>query len=80
MRNDSDRTPAEKCSRIKDLGYGMAGHIDLYGQRFQIVSDPYPDGEGISVHVITANNSTKRALRLPVSILIGLKDLFPRVA
>ena len=80
MRNNSDRTPAEKCSRIKGLGYGMAGHIDLYGQRFQIVSDPYPDGEGISVHVITANNSTKRALRLPVSILIGLKDLFPRVA
>lgn len=77
MRYGGDQSPAETCSRIKDLGYGMAGHIDLYGQRFQIVSDPFPDGEGISVHVVTANDSTRRALRLPVSILIGLKDLLP---
>jgi hypothetical protein len=77
MHYDSDRSPAETCSRIKGLGYGIAGRINLYGQRFQIVSDPFPDGEGISVHVITANDSTRRPLRLPVSILIGLKDLFP---
>jgi hypothetical protein len=77
MRYASDRTPAETCSRIKELGYGIAGHINLYGQRFDILSDPFPDGEGVSVHVITASDPTRRALRLPVSLLIGLKDLFP---
>ena len=77
MRYASDRTPADNCSRIKDLGYGVAGHINLYGQRFQIVSDPFPDDGGVSVHVITANDPSRRALRLPVSLLTGLKDLFP---
>lgn len=61
MRYDGDRT----CSRIKDLGYGIAGHVNLYGQQFQIVSDPFPDGQGISVQAITANESTRRPLRLP---------------
>lgn len=78
MRYASDPAPAETCSRIKELGYGVAGHINLYGQRFQIVSDPFPDGQGISVQAITANDPTRRTLRLPVSLLIGLKDLFPR--
>ena len=77
MRYNSGRTPAETCSRIKELGYGMAGHINLYGQRFQIVSDPFPDGQGVSVQAITATDPTRRPLRLPVSLLIGLKDLFP---
>ena len=77
MRYDSDRTLAETCSRIKDLGYGIAEKITLYGQRFQIVSDPFPDGQGISVQAVTANDPTRRPLRLPVSLLIGLKDLFP---
>lgn len=77
MRYAVERTPAENCSRIKKLGYGRRGRINLYGQRFQIVSDPFPDGGGVSVDVITENDPAKRALRLPVSILIGLKDLFP---
>ncbi|MGA7460079.1 MAG: hypothetical protein WBW69_07625 [Candidatus Korobacteraceae bacterium] len=50
----------------------------MYGQRFQIVSDPFPDGDGVAVHAITANDPVRRTLRLPVSILIGLKDLLPR--
>lgn len=78
MTYASSRTPAEDCSRIKELGYGVTHQIRMYGQRFQIVSDPFPDGDGVAVHAITANNPVRRTLRLPVSILIGLKDLLPR--
>jgi hypothetical protein len=74
----SPRTPAENCSKIKELGYGVTRHIQLYGQRFQIVSDPFPDGGGVAVQAITANDPVRRTLRLPVSILLGLKDLLPK--
>lgn len=78
MRYGSGRTPAEDSSRIKDLGYGITRHIHLYGENFQIVSDPFPDGDGVAVHAISANDPTRRTLRLPLSILVGLKDLLPR--
>jgi hypothetical protein len=52
----------------------------MYGQQFEIVSDPVPDGNGVSVQVTSAANPTKRTLRLPTSILVGFKDLFPKVA
>jgi hypothetical protein len=70
----------EDCVRIKDLGYRSSQHIHMYGERFDIVSDPFPDGNGVAVHVTTDKDPTKRTLRLPTSILLGLKDLFPRVA
>lgn len=78
MTYASGRTPAENCSKIKNLGYGATRDIHMYGQRFQIVSDPFPDGDGVAVHAITANDPVRRTLRLPVSILLGLKDLLPR--
>ncbi len=78
MSYASGRTSAEDCSKIKDLGYGITRHIHMYGQRFQIVSDPFPDGDGVAVHAISAHDPAIRTLRLPVSILLGLKDLLPR--
>jgi hypothetical protein len=69
---------AKDCSRLKDLGYGTTGHVHLYGQRFEIVSDPFPEGDGIAVHAITSKDPVRRTLRLPVSILVGLRDLFLR--
>jgi len=44
-----------------------------------IVSDPFPDGNGIAVQVTTAKEPKKRKLRLPTSILVGLKDVFKKV-
>ena len=52
----------------------------MYGERFEIVSDPFPDGNGVAVHVTTANEPAKRTLRLPTSLLVGLKDMFPKAA
>jgi len=51
----------------------------MYGERFDIVSDPFPAGTGVAVEVTTIRQPKKRALRLPTSILVGLKDLFAKV-
>lgn len=78
MADASVRTPAQNCSKVRELGYGISHHIHLYGQRFQIVSDPFPDGDGVAVHAITAHDPAIRTLRLPVSILLGIKDQLPK--
>ena len=72
------KSVADDCVRIKELGYRSSRHIRMYGQRFDIVSDPFPDGDGVSVEVTTAGEPSKRKLRLPTSILVGLKGLLPR--
>ena len=80
MNSVTDKPRSEDCAKIKELGYGSSGHIHMYGERFDIVSDPFPVGNGIAVLVTTVEDPTKRTLRLPTSILMGLKDLFPKVA
>ncbi len=80
MNHATYRTPAMDCPRIKDLGYSTSHHIHMYGEHFEIVSDPFPDGGGVAVDAITAKDSAKRRLRLPVAILVGLRDMFPKTA
>jgi len=80
MNHKIAKSTADDCVRIKDLGYTSSRHIKMYGERFEIVSDPFPDGDGIAVRVTTAREPTTRTLRLPTSILVGLKELLPKVA
>ena len=80
MKHTTKKSAVEDCARIKDLGYGSSHHIRMYGQQFEIVSDPIPDGNGVSVQVTSAADPAKRTLRLPTSILVGFKDFFPKVA
>jgi hypothetical protein len=77
MKHPSGRTPAADCARIKELGYSTSRHIHIYGEEFEIVSDPFPDGGGVAVQAITAKDPARRTLRLPVAILVGLRDRFP---
>jgi len=67
---------SENCARIKGLGFTTSKHIKMYGERFEIVSDPFSEGNCIAVHAITGNDPKIRTLRLPIAILIGLADRF----
>ncbi|MGA3055851.1 MAG: hypothetical protein ABSD63_16725 [Candidatus Korobacteraceae bacterium] len=80
MNHAIAKSTAEDCVRIKDLGYSSSHHICMYGERFEVVSDPFPEGNGVAVHVITDREPAKRTLRLPTSILIGLKGMFTKAA
>jgi hypothetical protein len=73
-----DAPPSRNCERIKDLGYIAGKRVNLYGEHFEIVSDPFIDGDWVAVRVITENDPTIQTIRLPVSILVGLTDLFPK--
>lgn len=72
------QSPAENCARIKALGFKTSTHINMYGERFELVSDPFVEGDYTTVQAISGNNPGARMLRLPVSILVGLPDLLRR--
>lgn len=76
----SGRSPSENCARIKDLGFTTSKHIKMYGERFELVSDPFVQGDYTAVHAISPNDSGIREPRLPTAILMGLPDLFRQKA
>lgn len=60
---------SEICAHVKHLGYATAMHIRLYGEEFELVSDPFPEADGIAVRVTTRKDSRIRILRIPVTVL-----------
>ena len=67
---------AENCVRIRELGFTTSKHIKMYGERFELVSEPFQEGAGTAIHARGGNDPTIRTVHLPVSILIGLSDRF----
>ena len=80
MKHAIKKSTVDDCVRIKDLGYSSSHHMRMYGQKLDIVSDPVTDGNGVSVQVTSEAEPTKRTMRLPTTLLVGYKDLFPKVA
>jgi hypothetical protein len=68
MTSGDFRSVSETCAHVKHLGYAISGHIRLYGEEFEVVSDPFPEGGGIAVNVTTNKDSSIRVLRIPTTV------------
>jgi hypothetical protein len=66
-------SPSENCARIRDLGYRPFRRLNMYGEHFKIVSDPFAAGNDVVVHAVSGDDPEIRMLRLPVSILLDLE-------
>jgi hypothetical protein len=73
LESSSVSEMSEICAHIKHLGYGASGRIRLYGEEFEVISDPYPENDGIAVQVKTKRNSTVRILQLPATVVQSVK-------
>ncbi len=60
---------AEICAKLKALGYARSNRIRLYGEEYEVVSDPFGKDDGVAVEVTTAKERTPRTLKLPKMIL-----------
>ena len=67
---------SDSCVKIKDLGFTAFMHIKMYGERFEIVSDPFDEGDCVAVRATSGSDPEIRILRLPIAILVGLGDRF----
>ncbi len=48
----------------------------MYGQTLELMSDPFEEGRQTAVRAVSRADPEERTIHLPVSILIGLADLF----
>lgn len=71
---------AEICASVKRLGYGTHQRIRLYGEEFEVTSDPFPEAGGIAVNVKRLKDTGTRVLQLPATVLQSVKGRLPRAA
>jgi hypothetical protein len=60
---------AEICASIKRLGYGVGESIHLYGEEFEVVSDPFPEDGEIAVYVKPKKGEGLRVVKLPATVI-----------
>jgi hypothetical protein len=79
MISHSGKRPSlsDICAQVKHLGYAISRRIRLYGEEFEVVSDPFPEAGGIAVHVTTKKDSTIRVLQIPATVLRGARGQRP---
>jgi hypothetical protein len=63
----------EICNRLKDLGYAQSKHIRIYGQEFVVISNPFPEGNGIAVRAVAKRETLERTVKLPLPVLQTLR-------
>jgi hypothetical protein len=59
----------EICDRLREMGYAQSKRIRIYGQEFEVVSNPFPQGTGVAVHAVSKKEPQARILPLPLPIL-----------
>jgi effector-binding domain-containing protein len=64
----------EICQRVKQLGYCTGNHIRMYGERFEVLSDPFPNGNGIAIKARAKGDETVRVVNLPATVLQSVKQ------
>ena len=59
----------EACAWIKHLGYVACRRVRIYGEEFELLSDPFPEANRIAIRAKAKGDSSVRTLRLPVTIM-----------
>ncbi len=77
---ESSSSVLEICANVKRMGYGASARVRLYGEDFEVLSDPFPEADGVAVQVKAQKDSKIRVLQLPATILQGVKRRGSKVA
>jgi hypothetical protein len=72
-RNIDPPSVSEVCARVRHLGYAASRRVRLYGEEFEVVSDPFPEADGIAVRVTTKKDSRIRVLQIPATVLQSVR-------
>jgi hypothetical protein len=57
------------CAQIKQRGYEPSKVVRIYGEEFEILSDPVPCDEGVAIQVRSRRTLQVRALQLPAALV-----------
>ena len=71
---------AEMCAQIKKFGYAASQKIRIYGEEFEVLSDPFPSDGGIAIEVRSRRTAQARLLQLPATVIGRVNNTLTRVA
>ena len=77
MTSQTGSSLVEICTRVKHLGYSASKRIRIYGEEFEVVSDPFPHEGGIAVHAKPQKDSRIRILQLPAPLVQTAREHRP---
>ena len=63
----------EICERVKHLGYTISGRVRLYGEEFEVMSEPFQEADGIAVRAKSRRDPNVRILHLPATVMQTVK-------
>jgi hypothetical protein len=64
---------SDLCAKIKNMGYAASKRVKLYGEEYEIVSDPFLEDQEIVVQAKTKKNPVVRMVRLPSTVLPSVR-------
>jgi hypothetical protein len=70
----------EICANVKRMGYAASSRVRLYGEDFEVLSDPFPEAGGIAVRVKTTRDAKVRVLGLPATVLQRIRAKVRNIA
>ncbi|MGC2473028.1 MAG: hypothetical protein WA485_01730 [Candidatus Sulfotelmatobacter sp.] len=73
LNNQSSSLNEQICAGVKRLGFGVKQTVRLYGEEFEVISDPFPEAGGIAVNVRTKKSDSVRTVQLPATVLQSVK-------
>jgi hypothetical protein len=50
----------------------------MYGESFELVSDPFAEGACTAIRALSGNDPAIRTIHLPTAVLLGFSDRFRR--
>jgi hypothetical protein len=56
------------------MGYAQERRIRLYGEEFDLVSNPVPDGGGFAVEAIAHRSGSQRRIGVPMSLVVTIRQ------
>jgi len=59
----------EICERLKTLGYGDHNQMRIYGEEFELTSDPVPTERGFEIEAVSRRTGKARKLAIPLSVV-----------
>jgi hypothetical protein len=63
------------CGRIKRLGYSRGNQVQLYGERFDLISDPFCVGDNsVRVDALEQRSGRTRRVRIPLNIVRAAEE------
>ncbi len=63
----------EVCDQLRRMGYAQSKRIRIYGQEFEAVSNPFPNGDGIAIRAFSKRETQERTLQLPLPVVQMVK-------